>query len=237
MGRIMDKRLVRRLDLERAISSIDPHPAPTAHLEQYTITPEIAAQILFIATYTNDHIIGKRVADLGCGTGRLAIGSALMGAKEAVGVDIDKVATTTALKNAEEFGIKEKTQWITGEITVIKGGFDTVLQNPPFGIQRKNADRKFLRKALEIAEHVYSLHKSSQDSPELINKLARNRTQLVGAAPSPFLNKLVENCGGEVIAVYTMLMTIPRMFNFHKRLRHQFLVDIYIIERKASPTQ
>jgi putative methylase len=231
----MDQRLVRRLDLERAISRVDPHPSPTANLEQYTITPEIAAQILFIATYTNDDIIGKTVADLGCGTGRLAIGGALMGAKEVVGVDIDKVATTTASKNAEKLGMKEKTQWVTGEVTVIKGGFDTVLQNPPFGIQRRKADRKFLRKALEIAEHVYSLHKSSQDNPKLVNKLSRNRTQLLEAAPSPFLNELVEEYGGEVKAVYTMLMTIPRMFHFHTKPRHQFLVDVYIIERKALP--
>jgi len=82
----MQKRLVRKLDLEIALSKIEPHPSPKAYLEQYTIPPEVAAELLYIAAYTYDDIIDKTIADLGCGTGRLAIGSALLGAKETIGV-------------------------------------------------------------------------------------------------------------------------------------------------------
>ncbi len=38
---------------------------------------------------------------------------------------------------------------------------DTVIQNPPFGAQkahRKDADRKFVEKALQVAPVVYSFH-------------------------------------------------------------------------------
>jgi len=80
MGRIAQKRLVPRLELEKALQQIEPHPAPKAYLEQYTIPTDVAAELLFIAAYINDDIIDKVVADLGCGTGRLAVGAVLLGA-------------------------------------------------------------------------------------------------------------------------------------------------------------
>ena len=101
----MQKKMVRKLDLEKALLAIAPHPTPKAYLEQYTIPPEVAAEILYTATYIYDDIIDKTIIDLGCGTGRLAIGAVLLGAKEAVGVDLDKVAVEIALKNAEKLGV------------------------------------------------------------------------------------------------------------------------------------
>jgi len=77
MTNYKDYGLVRKLDLEKAISKIKPHPTPKAYLEQYTLPSETAAEILYIAAYTYNDIIDKTIADLGCGTGRLAIGSAL----------------------------------------------------------------------------------------------------------------------------------------------------------------
>ena len=155
----MQRRLVRKLDLEKAVFEIRPHPAPKAYLEQYTIPPEVAAEILYIAAYIYDDIIGKTVIDLGCGTGRLAIGAALLGAKEAIGVDIDKSSVKLAQKNAEKLGVEEKTLWIIADIDAIRGSFNTVLQNPPFGVQRRRADRKFIKKSLELGDKIYSLHK------------------------------------------------------------------------------
>ncbi len=227
----MQKRMVRKLDLEIEISQIAPHPSPRAHLEQYTVTPEIAAQMLYMAAYTYDHIEGKRVVDLGCGTGRLAIGSALLGAEAVVGVDVDRQAISTAVRNAEKRGMKEKIQWITADIGAVCGDFDTVIQNPPFGVQKRKADRKFIQKALEISENIYSLHKSSKENRKWISKLRNNRNQLVQTLPSPFLRRLVADSGGEITAVYTMLMTIPHIFNFHRKSQHKFLVDIYLIKR------
>ncbi len=227
----MQKRMVRKLDLELEISQIGPHPSPSAHLEQYTVTPEIAAQMLHMAAYTYDHITGKRVVDLGCGTGRLAIGSALLGAQEVVGVDIDRQATATAMKNAEKLGMEEKIQWVTADIHAVRGDFDTVIQNPPFGVQKRRADRKFIRKALEIADNIYSLHKSSKENSKWISKLRNSRNQLVQTLPSPFLRRFVAKSGGEIEGVYTMLMTIPHTFSFHRKSQHEFLVDIYVIKR------
>lgn len=211
----MQKRLVRKLDLKKSISKIAPHPMPKAHLEQYTISPEVAAEILYIAAYTHDDLIDKTIIDLGCGTGRLAIGAALLGAKETVGVDIDKTAVRMAKKNAEKMNVEERTNWVVADIDVLCGDFDTVLQNPPFGVQRRKADRKFVEKALELGRKVYSLHKGGE----------RNQQ---------FIKRFIEEHGGKVTGVFTLKMSIPRMFEFHTKKKHEVGVDLYRIEGKKN---
>lgn len=47
------------------------------------------------------------VLDIGCGSGILSIACLLLGAKKAVGVDIDSLAVKTAVANAEENGFTE----------------------------------------------------------------------------------------------------------------------------------
>lgn len=211
MGRVVQKRLVRKLDLEKAIAEIQPHPTPKAYFEQYTIPSDIAAEMLYIATYIYGDIAEKTVVDLGCGTGRLAIGAALLGAKETFGIDIDPLAVRTAKKNAEKLKVDKKTSWIISDIDVIRGHFDTVLQNPPFGVQRRGADRKFVEKALEIGHRVYSLHKSGES----------NRR---------FIKRFIELHGGKVTGIFPLEMAIPKMFEFHIKQKHSLKVDLYIIE-------
>jgi putative methylase len=200
--------------LEKAISRIEPHPTPKAYREQYTITSATAAEILYIATYIYDDIIEKTVVDLGCGTGRLAIGAVLLGARETFGVDVDKVAVNAARKNAERMNVTRKTHWIAADIEVLRGTFDTVLQNPPFGVQRRKADRKFIKKSLELARTVYSLHKGGKSNRE-------------------FIKRFIEGHGGKVTGMFPMKMDIPRLFEFHTKIKHTLQVDLYRIEGRA----
>jgi putative methylase len=213
-----------------AIAGILPHPSPKAHLEQYTIPPEVAAEILYTATYIYNDIADKTVIDLGCGTGRLAIASALLGAKEVVGVDIDKTAIKQAIRNAEKLGLNTRIDWITADIDAIRGNFDTVLQNPPFGVQRRRADRKFLERALQIGKRIYSLHKGV----ETFGAEKGHQPTLKSVASSPFLKGFIESNDGEIEAVYALLMGIPRIFEFHRKRRHQFPVNFYVIGRKEQ---
>lgn len=229
----MQRRLVRKRNLEIALSKVEPHPTPKAYLEQYTIPASIAAEILYIAAYVNDDIIGKNVVDLGCGTGRLAIGAVLLGAKEVVGVDIDKTAVKLAWKSAKKLSIKDKTQWLIADIDALHGVFDTVLQNPPYGVQKRKADRKFLQKSLEIAHGIYSLHKGDS-SKELVKSLKKGGAQVIPLQHSAFLRRFIEKHGGKIRAVYAMVMTIPYMFKFHKKPKHEFVVNLYVIEGKGN---
>jgi len=229
MGEYAQKRIIRKLDLELLLSKIAPQPTPQARLEQYTISESIASTMLYIAAYTNNDIIGKNVLDLGCGTGRLALGASYLGAQEVVGIDIDKQAIKTAVENSRETGLAGNVQWVIGDIKAITGRFDTVLQNPPFGVQRREADRAFLVKALKLGNAVYSLHNHSETSKRLIKQL-KACGGFLQVPPSPFLERFIAKHNGAVKAVYAMLMTIPRIFDFHKKLKHDFVVDLYVIE-------
>ena len=210
----MQKRLVRKHYLEKKLAEVLPHPNPKAYLEQYTIPPEVAAEILYLAAYTYDDIINKTVVDMGCGTGRLSIGAVLLGAEEAFGIDIDPLAIKVAKENAKRLAVGKKTNWITADISVLNGYFHTVLQNPPFGVQRRSADRVFLEKSLELGYRIYSLHKSGE----------RNRE---------FIKRFIERRGGKVMGIFHMEMTIPKLFEFHTKEKRTIKVDLYRIEGKT----
>jgi len=228
----VQKRLLRKLDVEMFLSTVQPHPSPRPDLEQYTIPVDVAATMLYIAAYTYDNIAGRKVLDLGCGTGRLALGAAFLGAEQVVGVDLDKTAVRVALENAKTTRLKARTQWVAGDIDAIHGTFDTVLQNPPFGVQKRQADRKFLEKALETARTVYSLHKRPQGNKKFIRGLRRERVRRASAHASSFLEGFIAGHGGRVKAVYPLLMTVPHMFDFHTKRKHEFVVDLYVIEKR-----
>ena len=207
----MRGRLVRRSWLVRALESVPPHPRPVAWLEQYTIPADLAADILFLAAFTFDDVCGKRVLDLGCGTGRLAIGAALLGAREALGVDIDLEAVEVASRAARELGVAERTHWVAGDIEAIAGRFDTAIQNPPFGVRRRGADRPFLAKAIQLCSVVYSLHKAGEE----------NRR---------FLKKFIGELGGRVTHVIPMRLRLKATFPFHEQRFRDVAVDLYRIE-------
>lgn len=228
----MQRRLVRKLDLNMFLSQVAPHPNPKPNLEQYTIPADVAATMLYMAAYTYNDIIGKTVLDLGCGTGRLALGAAFLDAKQVLGIDVDRAAINAASENSVKTGLRGEVQWIASDISAVHGKFDTVLQNPPFGVQRRKADRKFLKKALETGEVVYSLHKSLRKGKTFIRKLKSPGNLLVPTFPSPFLKNYIEEHNGKIRAVFAMLMTIPYTFHFHTKPKHEFVVDLYVIERK-----
>jgi putative methylase len=227
----MQKRLVRKLDLEILLSQIKPHPKPKPELEQYTVSVDVAATTLYVATYVNNDVTGKSVLDLGCGTGRLALGAVFLGAEQVVGIDIDKTAVKVAVENSVRTGLKHKVQWVVGDIDAIRGEFDTVLQNPPFGVQRRMADREFLEKALETGKVIYSLHKNLDANKILAKEIKVCKSKFVPVSPSSFLERFVENRGGKIRASYAMVMAIPYMFSFHTEKKHEFIVNLYIIER------
>jgi len=210
----MHKRIVRRKELELFLQSLKPHPEPKPSLEQYTISAKAAAEILLIAEYQHHDIGARVVADLGCGTGRLALGSAYLGAGLVVGVDLDRKAIETAKRNTAMSSQRGKVQWVLSDIRAIVGEVDTVVQNPPFGVQRKGADRMFVAKALEIGNVVYSLHKSG----------AKNRA---------FIKRLIEKHGGTATEIYQLEFEIPHMFTFHRKKKHLVRADLFRMIKNA----
>jgi putative methylase len=232
MGEHAQKRLIRKIDLERFLSSVDAQPNPKVALEQYTTSESVASTLLYFAAYNNKDIDGKTVLDLGCGTGRLGLGAAFLGAKSVVGVDIDRLAIKIAHANTLKTDLTDKVSLVLGDLDAIDGKFDTVLQNPPFGVQKRGADRVFLAKALVAGKVIYSMHSHPEVDKNLISRLKYSRG-LLEVPASPFIERFVAEHDGVIVAVYALLMTIPKMFDFHTKLKHDFVIDLYVIHSKT----
>ncbi|KAK2079414.1 hypothetical protein QBZ16_003106 [Prototheca wickerhamii] len=98
-----------------------------------------------------DEFEGRVVADLGCGTGMLAIGAAVLGASHVVAVDVDQDALDLAKENVA--GIYDDDDDEPSPIDFIKADVralgeqqprivaDTVIMNPPFGTRQKGTNR------------------------------------------------------------------------------------------------
>lgn len=145
--------------LEMSLQRLRSFDCPRAALEQYQTPAPLAARLLYHALMKGD-IAGKRVIDLGCGTGVLAIGAALLGAASVTGVDIDEKAIAVAQENADLLDAEVTfipADLRDGECRGNPGSSDTVVMNPPFGAQKVHADRPFIDCALAVADITYSI--------------------------------------------------------------------------------
>lgn len=203
--------MITKKKLEMALEKIDSFPNPNPQLEQYITPSEIASELLYNAYLKND-IEGKVVYDLGCGTGKFSIGASLLGAERVIGVDKDPLALETARKNTNMFGIGN-IEFIEEDVKDIKGKADTVIQNPPFGVQKNQADRVFLEKAFEIGDVIYTMHKSSTRD---------------------FIVSYINRLGGSISDSKTVEFALKKSYKFHKADIKRIKVDIYRIRRSSS---
>ena len=73
---------------------------------------------------------GKRVLDMGCGTGVLGILSGMQGAESVLGIDIDEWAYRNALENVARNGLSERMRIEQGDASNLQGReFDVILAN------------------------------------------------------------------------------------------------------------
>lgn len=194
---------VRKRDLEIVLQGIAPYANPKVDLEQYTTPADIAADLLFRACYTYGDINGKTIIDLGTGTGRLAIGAAILEAKSVVGIDVDSESLYAASANSRRMRLD--VNWVVGDIESIRNLFDTVVMNPPFGTKQEHADIRFLRVALDIGKVIYSIHKSTTQS---------------------FISQWLKDHDVEFEIVMATKMTIGHQFDFHRKQRYFVAVNI-----------
>jgi len=204
--------ITKKRHLEMILQQIPPHKSPKIHLEQYTTHSNIASDILWNA-YSLCDIENMKVVDLGCGTGIFAIGAALLGAREVIGVDIDPDAIEVAKQQASKIGVNEITEFISGDVQDFVGSADTVIQNPPFGAQkakRKEADRIFMKKAIETAPVLYSFHiKETQE----------------------FVENFFSSLNGEITHKFYYSFPIPRVYHFHEKEKINIDVVVLRVER------
>ena len=198
--------------LEMTLQRISGYSHPRAALEQYQTPAPLAARLLYHALMKGD-IEGKTVCDLGCGTGVLAIGAALLGADGVRGVDSDPQAVKGAIANAAL--LDAEVAFIVADVrdAALPGlldSCDTVIMNPPFGAQKAHADRPFVDLALSIAPVTYSIFNAG--STQFIASYTAGRAEID------------ERVGG--------VFPIKRTFSFHTHDIQEIEVEILRLIRK-----
>jgi putative methylase len=201
---------VKQRELEILLQKVKAHPSPSPTLEQYQTPARIAAEVLYFAHGKGD-IAGRKVLDAGCGTGILAIGAKLLGASEVIALDLDEAALGVAMTNAKALGVD--ISLLTVDVEDFPEPCDTVIQNPPFGAQRKHADDPFLEHALKVAESVYTFHNGETEA---------------------WVEGRVTELGGAVTDRLRFRFPIPHMFEFHRKEVVEVPVTLYRIVRRGQ---
>jgi len=203
--------------LEMALQRCKGFEKPRAAWEQYQTPAPLAARLLYDAFLHGD-IEQKTVMDLGCGTGILAIGAALLGAKKIIAVDFDASAIRTAETNAALLNVD--VTFIMADLSVpdaipaltekVDPGY-TVIMNPPFGAQKQmvHADRPFINCALHFAPVTYGIF---------------------NAGSTPFVEAYIKG-RGKVTGKIGGTFPLKRSFAFHTKDVQDFIIEILMIMR------
>jgi len=195
---------MNKKQLEISLSKLDSLCNKNIKLEQYQLEGNLAAEFLLFAL---EDIKGKVVADFGCGNGILGIGCLLLGAKKVYFVDLDKNSIEITKKNSEDF---TNIKFYNCDVEEFNKKVDTVVMNPPFGVQERKADKKFLEKAFEISDNIYSIHKI--ESEKFIEKIAlENNFKVLDVIKTKFL--------------------IKKSYSFHKKEKYYVEIGIWKLKK------
>ncbi len=187
-------------------------PRPRASLEQVVTPPDRAADLLESAT-TLGGLAGQSVLDLGSGTGRLSIGAALLGAAPVRGVEVDEELVGLATTAAREAGVR--VEFLASDVRDFRGSADLVLMNPPFGAQRRGADRPFWDVAMGAARVGVCAFALSESRTFIARRAVARSAHVVATRPVPW--------------------ELPRTFAHHSRARVPLGVDLWTIRTGPEP--
>ncbi len=153
------------------------------------------------------------VLDLGSGTGRLAIGAALLDAAPVVGVDIDPTLVELARGAAHALGVS--VDFRAADVREPAGMADYVVMNPPFGAQRPGADRPFWEAAFAHARRAVFAFALSESRTFIARRAVASGARVVASRPVPW--------------------ELPRTFAHHSRRSVPIEVDLWTIRTGHEP--
>lgn len=200
---------MKKSQLAIKLSKVEDFRSPRISLEQYLTPPQLAGDILHTA-YMQGDIEGRKVVDLGTGTGILAIGAALLRAEEVVAVEKDQEALEIARKNAENLEVLDEIRFVESDIEDFNESCDTVVMNPPFSVH-SDIDIGFVQKAVGIAEAVYSV--SHPGARKSIKDFVANSEHVVQA-----------------LEEYEILL--PPTYGFHTEEDRETDIDVLITRKR-----
>jgi len=196
---------------------------PNINLEQYCIDASCAVDIIYYAGFEFNDINKAIVIDLGAGTGRLSIASALFNANYVLSVDIDVNALNILRKNILMIELDHVIFPLCADIesfNILKRKLPknikvTTIMNPPFGVQTKFADRLFLNKAFSFSDIIYSIHLANVKIQKFFSNYAKK------------FNWKVDN-------ILPFNMILERSFPFHTQKTKEIDVHVYRFIKKEE---
>jgi len=203
---------MRREELVRRLQSVPLPPSPSAPLEQ-VVTPAEAAADLLAALDRHVGLESRSVLDLGSGTGRLAIGAALLGAHPVTAVEVD--ARLVPIARAAARAVHANVTFHVSDVIDWDRGAEVVVMNAPFGAQRRHADRPFWDRAFSLAERAIGAFASS--------------------ASRTFIARLALDRGAHVIEVEPVPWNLPRTFPHHRAAKVRLAVDRWVLATESNP--
>ncbi len=87
--------------------------------------------------------------------------------------------------------------------------------NPPFGVQKKTADRSFLAKAFNISHVVYSIHLANPNVHQ-------------------FISTYIKKYNWVIDYVFPYHLRLDKTYKFHKQKTKSINVNIYRFKRKIK---
>ena len=133
---------------------------------------------LMVEALLNSEVKGKRILDMGSGTGVLAIVAAKLGAESVLAVEIDDMAEESVRENIELNNVGEKIVSVCGDATAIEGNkFDIVLANINRNVLL--ADMKAYAKTLSEGGELIMSGFLEEDIPLLVKKAKSLKLKLI----------------------------------------------------------
>lgn len=192
-----------------ALSKIRQKENPIVYLEQYELDSESAARFMHNVI---TRFKGKEIIDAGAGSGALTLASSLLDFERIIAIDID-ISALKRLKENMKYFPSWKIDLVASDYLKFNSSrkLDAVITNPPFGTKKRHRDKEFLLKSFELADEVFSLHKSGNDE---------------------FFKKLAEEFGFELFKLDDFIFYIKRKMEFHRKPKYPVIISQYYFKRK-----
>lgn len=212
--------MIKKIELISIIQETKGFLSPQIELEQYCIDAQSAVDIIYFAGVENNDIRNQLVIDLGAGTGRLSIASAYLQAFYILSVDIDINALRVLKTNINTLGLENIIFPICSDVNHFeierqlfpKNIHITTIENPPFGVQKRTADRYFLQKAFSFSDVVYSIHLANQKVHD-------------------FLLTYIKRFDWRIDYVFPFQLKLNKAYEFHTKKTKSVDVNIYKFKR------
>lgn len=209
---------IKKRDLISIIQSTASFSNPKIGLEQYCIDAISATDIVYFAGFEFNDIHDRLIIDLGTGTGRLSLASSFFNPVKVIGIDIDWQAIQIFKENIFHLKLLENIYPICMNVSdftlnkdFLHSGLQiTTIMNPPFGVQRKAADRVFLTSAFTYSDVIYSIHLDHQEVFK-------------------FISRFVKKNEWDISYSFPFQMRLERSFPFHSKKMKEINVRIYRI--------